>query len=116
MRGDRDGLALVYALGGGTFDVTALRIDAGIFHIRSTSGDRNLGGFDFDNALMQLLNHRFVAAGGPSLLDDNTAEATLREKAETAKHTLTTVPQVRVTSQPTASQPRSRSPAPSSRT
>jgi molecular chaperone DnaK (HSP70) len=64
MRGDHAGLVMVCDLGGGTFDVTVLRINAGRFDIRSTSGDRRLGGLDFDNALMQLLNDRFVEAGG----------------------------------------------------
>jgi molecular chaperone DnaK len=96
MRGDRDGLALVYDLGGGTFDVTVLRIIGGQFQVKATFGGRNLGGFDFDNALMQLLSDRFVKAGGRLLLDGDEAEATLREKAETAKHTLTSATQARV--------------------
>jgi molecular chaperone DnaK len=97
LRGDRDGTVLVYDLGGGTFDVTVLRIADGSFTVLATFGDRNLGGFDFDNELMRLLDTRFVAAGGRSLLEDDTAEASLREQAEVAKHTLTTVEQVRVT-------------------
>nr|WP_202896239.1 Hsp70 family protein [Actinopolymorpha pittospori] len=90
------GTVVVYDLGGGTFDVTALRIEDGDFRVLATHGDRNLGGFDFDNLLMRLLDERFVAAGGPSLLADDTTEAVLREKAELAKHTLTTVERTRV--------------------
>jgi molecular chaperone DnaK len=97
LRGDHDGTVLVYDLGGGTFDVTVLRIAAGSFTVLATFGDRNLGGFDFDNELMRLLDTRFAAAGGTSLLEDDAAEASLREQAEVAKHTLTTVEQVRVT-------------------
>lgn len=97
LRGDRDGTVLVYDLGGGTFDVTALRIENGTFRVLATFGDRNLGGFDFDNELMRLLDQRFVEAGGRSLLDDEVSEAELREKAEVAKHTLTAVSETRVT-------------------
>jgi molecular chaperone DnaK len=59
------GTVLVYDLGGGTFDVTVLQIHDGIFDIRATHGDRNLGGFDWDNALMNLVNKHFTAAGAP---------------------------------------------------
>ncbi len=84
---------LVYDLGGGTFDVTALRVEPGAVHVLATAGDRNLGGFDFDNALMHLLDERFRAAGGPSLLADDATEVDLRERAELVKHTLTSVDQ-----------------------
>ncbi|GAB3404971.1 Hsp70 family protein [Flindersiella endophytica] len=97
LRGDHDGTVLVYDLGGGTFDVTVLRIAEGSFTVLATFGDRNLGGFDFDNELMRLLDGRFVAAGGRSLLEDDASEASLREQAEIAKHTLTAVEQARVT-------------------
>ncbi|MFD2077889.1 molecular chaperone DnaK [Actinopolymorpha cephalotaxi] len=85
------GSLLVYDLGGGTFDVTALRVEPGAVHVLATAGDRNLGGFDFDNALMHLLDERFRAAGGPSLLADDATEVDLRERAELVKHTLTSV-------------------------
>jgi len=84
------GTVLVYDLGGGTFDVTVMRVQDGELEVLATGGDRNLGGFDWDNATMGLLNERFVAAGGKSLLDDaapGVAED-LREKAEMAKRTL----------------------------
>lgn len=95
------GRVLVYDLGGGTFDVTVMRIAEGTFEVLATAGDRNLGGFDWDNALMRLLDERFRAAGGPSLLDEDgdaegVAEADLRDKTEIAKHSLTTVDQTRV--------------------
>ena len=91
-----DGTVLVYDLGGGTFDVTVMAVEGGAFDVLATHGDRNLGGFDFDNLLMRLLDDRFQAAGGPSLLDDPEAEADLREKAEIAKRSLTSVEQTRV--------------------
>jgi molecular chaperone DnaK len=91
-----DGTVLVYDLGGGTFDVTVMRVGGGEFEVLATHGDRNLGGFDFDNLLMQLLNERFRAEGGGDLLDDDVAEADLRDKAEIAKRSLTSVEQTRV--------------------
>lgn len=84
------GTVLVYDLGGGTFDVTVMRIEAGELEVLATGGDRNLGGFDWDNAMMNWLNERFMAEGGKSLLEDPAAQAAqdLREKSEMAKRTL----------------------------
>ncbi|WP_086664056.1 Hsp70 family protein [Lentzea kentuckyensis] len=90
------GTVLVYDLGGGTFDVTVMRIENREFTTVATNGDRNLGGFDWDNALMNLLNARFQELGGPDLLDDDHTEADLREKAETAKRALTTIQKTKV--------------------
>ncbi|MBM7784483.1 Hsp70 family protein [Tenggerimyces flavus] len=95
--GSVSGNVVVYDLGGGTFDVTVLTIAGGDFRVLATHGDRNLGGFDFDNELMRLLNARFMAAGGPDLLDDPAWEAALREKAELAKRTLSSSPSTQVT-------------------
>lgn len=80
---------LVYDLGGGTFDVTILRIGGGEITVVSTGGDKNLGGFDWDNCLMTHLNETFKAAGGPDLIDNPEHEADLRAKCELAKKTLT---------------------------
>jgi molecular chaperone DnaK len=91
-----EGTFLVYDLGGGTFDVTVMRVRQGEFEVLATHGDRNLGGFDFDNLLMRLLNDRYQEQGGSDLLADDTAEADLREKAEIAKRSLTSVEQTRV--------------------
>lgn len=79
---------LVYDLGGGTFDVTILRIGDGEITVVATGGDKNLGGFDWDNSLMTHLNETFIAAGGPDLLDNPEHEADLRAKCELAKKTL----------------------------
>ena len=79
---------LIYDLGGGTFDVTILRIGSGEISVVATGGDKNLGGFDWDNALMTQLNDQFKAAGGPDLLDKPEHEADLRAKCELAKKTL----------------------------
>lgn len=90
------GTILVYDLGGGTFDVTLIRIGDGVFDVLATDGDRNLGGFDWDNELMNWLNTRFMEAGGPDLTLDDGAEADLRDKAEMAKRSLTTVAKANV--------------------
>lgn len=82
------GTVLVYDLGGGTFDVTLLRIDGTEFDVVSTDGLHELGGFEWDNRLMEWINEEFQRAGGPDLTETFEAEADLREKAELAKHRL----------------------------
>jgi molecular chaperone DnaK len=86
----------VYDLGGGTFDVTVLRIENGNFDVLSTTGDRNLGGFDWDNALMSFVDERVRSEGGPDLLDGGQLETDLREKCEMAKRTLSNAAQAKV--------------------
>ncbi|CAM3804314.1 Hsp70 family protein [Smaragdicoccus niigatensis] len=86
------GNVLVYDLGGGTFDVTVMRINAGEFEVLGTDGDRNLGGKDFDDRIMMFAAQSVQAQGGVDLLDDSLLTASLREKAEMAKRSLTTVP------------------------
>lgn len=86
------GLVLVYDLGGGTFDVTLMRITDDGFDVLGTDGDRMLGGFDFDNKLIEYIAEKIEEQGGPSDLLDNSGQvASLREKAEMAKRSLTTV-------------------------
>jgi len=97
---DRDETLLVYDLGGGTFDCTVMRMGRGRFDVLATAGDRNLGGFDVDNALMLYVAERIDAAGGPwlfdSSLDDGTLEDALRQRCEQAKRMLSTLPEARV--------------------
>lgn len=83
---------LVYDLGGGTFDATLVRIEGGTFNVLGTDGDRNLGGFDFDNALALHIAARMEEQGAVNVLDDLDTAAALREKAEQAKRTLSTAP------------------------
>ncbi len=78
--GSKDGTVLVYDLGGGTFDVSILRIDEGVFRVLSTSGDTHLGGDDFD----QLLGERILAAAGASANDAYVLQA-VRAAAEGLK-------------------------------
>lgn len=86
------GTILVYDLGGGTFDVTVMRVTDGEYDVIATDGDRNLGGFDWDGKLMDHLNGAFMAAGGPDLTEDSGMLAELRDKAEIAKRTLSNAP------------------------
>jgi molecular chaperone DnaK len=83
------GKVLVYDLGGGTFDVTLLRIEGETFESIATHGDPHLGGFDWDNLLIEWLNQEFQAQGGPSLSEDPRLLADLRDKAESLKRNLT---------------------------
>ena len=82
-----EGTVLVYDLGGGTFDVTLLKARQGTFEIMRTDGDRNLGGFDFDNAIIQWAKAEFAERSG-SVIEGVAAEAQLRDRAEQAKHRL----------------------------
>lgn len=86
----------VYDLGGGTFDVTVMKIHSREFEVLATNGDRNLGGLNWDEKIMIWLNEQFLGAGGNTLLDDGKLELDLREKAERAKRALTTVETTRV--------------------
>lgn len=93
---DFTGTVLVYDLGGGTFDVTVMQISPELLDVLSTKGDRNLGGFDWDNRLMSLLNDQVQSGGGPDLFDDELLTAELRDKAENAKRTLSSLEEARL--------------------
>lgn len=82
---------LVYDLGGGTFDVTIMRVSKGNIDVLATGGDKNLGGFDWDNEIMKFLNEEFQQQGGVDLCNDPTLEQDLRDKAEIAKKTLSSL-------------------------
>jgi molecular chaperone DnaK len=85
--GDRETLA-VFDLGGGTFDISILQIEAGVFNVRATGGDTHLGGEDFDQRIIELLAQEFRAAEGIDLREDRMALQRLKEAAEKAKHEL----------------------------
>ncbi len=76
---------VVYDLGGGTFDVSILRIDSGMFEVLSTSGDTFLGGEDFDRTVMDWLLADFLKQTGIDLRQDRLALQRLKEAAEKAK-------------------------------
>lgn len=76
---------LVYDLGGGTFDVSILEVGDGVFEVKSTSGDTNLGGDDFDQAVLNYLADEFQKDSGINLRKDKQAMQRLREASEKAK-------------------------------
>lgn len=78
----------VYDLGGGTFDISILELDNGIFHVKSTNGDTFLGGEDFDNELVKFLSRSFEQDEGVSIEDDPKAMLKLKAAAESAKREL----------------------------
>ena len=81
---------MVYDLGGGTLDVTIMEFGGGVFEVRSTSGDTQLGGTDMDNVLIKYLADEFKAQEGVDLMDNDQAVQRLREAAEKAKIELST--------------------------
>ena len=82
---------LVFDLGGGTFDVSILEVGDGIFEVLSTAGDTNLGGDDFDKALVRWLVDDFQEKEGTNLTKDIQALQRLTEAAEKAKMELSNV-------------------------
>jgi len=87
---------LVFDLGGGTFDVSLLTIDNGVFEVIATSGDTHLGGEDFDNRVIQHLMKVFKRKHGSDPSKDKRAVQKLRREVERAKRQLSSAHQVRV--------------------
>ncbi|GMI41968.1 hypothetical protein TrCOL_g13763 [Triparma columacea] len=87
---DREENILVFDLGGGTFDVTLLTIDNGVFEVRATSGDTHLGGEDFDQRMMDYFIAQFKRKSGIDIKGDKRAIQRLRKQCENAKRTLST--------------------------
>jgi len=85
MEKSEDKLIAVYDLGGGTFDVSVLEIQKGVFEVKSTNGDTYLGGEDFDMTLLDYLVGEFKKDSGIDIRKDNMALQRLREAAEKAK-------------------------------
>ncbi|KGA10495.1 MAG: molecular chaperone DnaK [actinobacterium acAMD-2] len=84
-KADAEQTILVFDLGGGTFDVSLLEIGDGVVEVKSTSGDNQLGGDDWDQALVDHLVTTFRAANGIDLAKDKMAMQRIREAAEKAK-------------------------------
>jgi molecular chaperone DnaK len=84
----KNGLAAVYDLGGGTFDITILEISDGVFNVLATNGDSYLGGEDFDNRILEWLAESFRAETGIDLGADKLALQRVKEAAEKAKREL----------------------------
>jgi len=87
---------MVYDLGGGTFDVSILTIDSGVFEVLSTSGDTHLGGEDFDQRVMQYLFRQFKKRTNLDCSTDKKAIQKLRREAERAKRTLSQQHQAKI--------------------
>jgi len=86
-----DETILVFDLGGGTFDVSVLEIGEGVFEVKSTAGDTNLGGDDWDEKVIGWLVDGFKSENGVDLSKDAMALTRLKEAAEKAKIELSTV-------------------------
>jgi heat shock protein 5 len=86
---------LVFDLGGGTFDVSILQIDSGVFEVISTSGDTHLGGEDFDQRVMEYFMKLIKKKHGKDISGDKKAVQKLRREAERAKRVLSNQHQVR---------------------
>ena len=86
----------VYDLGGGTFDVTILEIDDGLFEVKSTNGDTFLGGEDFDMRIVNYLAGEFKKEHGVDLTKDKMALQRLKEAAEKAKIELSSSSQTEI--------------------
>ncbi|MBE5826991.1 MAG: Hsp70 family protein [Butyrivibrio sp.] len=89
-----DGIVMVYDVGGGTFDITIMRLSDNLtkVDILSTTGNRNLGGFDFDNAIINKVIDEFKKEHNLDLEDDDVACQDLRIKAENLKKALSSRP------------------------
>jgi molecular chaperone DnaK len=91
-----DETILVFDLGGGTFDVSVLEIGEGVFEVKSTAGDTNLGGDDWDEKVIEWLVDGFKAENGVDLSKDPMALTRLKEAAEKAKIELSTVQETEI--------------------
>eukprot|EP00456_Euglypha_rotunda_P010220 TRINITY_DN1251_c0_g1_i37.p1 TRINITY_DN1251_c0_g1~~TRINITY_DN1251_c0_g1_i37.p1 ORF type:complete len:288 (-),score=75.59 TRINITY_DN1251_c0_g1_i37:27-890(-) len=87
---------LVYDLGGGTFDVSVLTIDEGVFEVLATNGDTHLGGEDFDQRVMDYFIKLIKKKNNVDLAGNHRALAKLRRETEKAKRALSSVHQVKV--------------------
>ncbi len=86
----------VYDLGGGTFDISILEIDDGLFEVKSTNGDTFLGGEDFDMRIVEYLAGEFKKEHGVDLTKDKMALQRLKEAAEKAKIELSSATQTEI--------------------
>jgi molecular chaperone DnaK len=90
-KGSGDQKILVFDLGGGTLDVTIMEFGNGVFEVKSTSGDTQLGGTDMDNAIVDYLVGVFLRESGIDIQTDRQAMQRMREAGEKAKIELSTV-------------------------
>jgi L1 cell adhesion molecule like protein len=93
---DREHNVLIFDCGGGTHDVTLLNIDDGVFEVKATAGDSNLGGSDFDNVLVRYMATDFKRKHKQDLTSNKKAMRRLRTAGEQAKRSLSSVTQTPV--------------------
>ncbi|WP_276271211.1 molecular chaperone DnaK [Haloarcula litorea] len=93
---ESDQTVLVYDLGGGTFDVSILDLGGGVYEVVATNGDNDLGGDDWDQAIIDYLADEFEAEHGVDLREDRQALQRLTEAAEEAKVELSSRKETRV--------------------
>merc|ERR1711902_176373 len=94
--GDKEANVLIFDLGGGTFDVSILAIEGGIFEVKSTAGDTHLGGEDFDNRLVDHFVMEFKRKHKKDLSGNKRALRRLRTACERAKRTLSASAQANI--------------------
>lgn len=92
---DRDRNVVIFDLGGGTFDVSILSIEKGVFDVKATAGDTHLGGEDFDSRMVSYLAQEFQRKHKKNLENDKKAMRRLRSACEKAKRTLSSCSQAR---------------------
>ncbi|PIE89148.1 MAG: molecular chaperone DnaK [Acidobacteria bacterium] len=92
-----DGKVAVFDLGGGTFDISILVIEEGVFEVQSTAGDTFLGGEDFDRAILEWMVDAFQKDTGINLKFDKMALQRLKEAAEKAKCELSSINETEIT-------------------
>ncbi|CAI4567869.1 ALS_1a_G0030390.mRNA.1.CDS.1 [Saccharomyces cerevisiae] len=95
-KSDKEHQIIVYDLGGGTFDVSLLSIENGVFEVQATSGDTHLGGEDFDYKIVRQLIKAFKKKHGIDVSDNNKALAKLKREAEKAKRALSSQMSTRI--------------------
>jgi heat shock protein 1/8 len=93
---DEDKIVLIFDLGGGTFDVSLLNIEGGIFEVKATAGDTHLGGEDFDARLLRHFTEEFKRKHKKDLSGNARALRRLRTACERAKRTLSSTSQTTV--------------------
>ncbi len=94
--GGKEKRVLIFDLGGGTFDVSVLTIDDGVFEVKATAGDTHLGGEDFDAILTDWVVDEFKKKNKVSVADNQRALRRIRTAVEKAKRTLSTSTQANI--------------------
>jgi molecular chaperone DnaK len=88
----KEGIVAVYDLGGGTFDISILRLHEGVFEVLATNGDTHLGGDDIDNRLLRIALEDIASEWGADVSGDGAAVQTIRRAVIAAKEALSFLP------------------------